>query len=1086
MFKKLLVLGVALVMVQGAWAADDARLMRWADVSAERVVFTYEGDLWSAGLQGGDAYRITSHAGNERHAKFSPDGTRLAFSASYDGGSDVYLMDARGGVPTRLTWHPGRDRVLGWTPDGAEVLFRSDRIMPFGAEELYAVSIEGGMPRRLPVDRAGLASLSPDGTMLAYNRLSREERTWKRHQGGTAQDIWVGSLAEQDYHRVTDWEGTDNYPMWHGTDLFFTSDRLHGTMNLFRMDPSTGETVALTDSSDYDVKYPSMGPEGIVFQRGEALFSYDFAGGQVRPIALSIRSDRVPVRSGLIRAGDNTGSFRPGPDGESLLLEARGELLLLPLDDDEEPENLTRTSGAREKDGVFSPDGERLAFISDRSGEEELWVADADGANAKQLTSDGNGYRFRPIWSPDGSFILFADKTLRLMMVDATSGKATEVDRGEYDDAWYRWGIQEFAVSADSAWIAFTKVENSLNDSIFLYEVASGERIQVTGPETKDWSPAFSTDGKYLYFLSDRTLNPIMGRLDQNHVFLDMTRAYLVLLGSDQVSPFVQAAKDDGEEDEDAEEGDEAGDIKIAVDRDGITGRVLLVEGIGAGDYDRLEATEDGFLYLKRNDQPFLKYQEVTDQGSESLELWGYNLADAESSKLMDGVSNYHLSSDSSQMAYSAGGQFGVVEAGNKADAGDGAVDPSRVKLRLDRQAEYLQIFNEAWRIQRDWFYDPGMHGVDWQATGEKYRQFISHCGNRADLNYLIGEMIGELNVGHTYIYGGERGRGGARVQVGRLGVDFSTPEGASHHRIERIVPGNHWYPGERSPLEEPGCSISDGDWLLAINGTEISADENIFVSLEDTVGRTITVTTSSSDSFEGSRDCRVRPVGSEYPLRYRAWVEANRKAVDEASGGRIGYLHIPDMMDSGLVEFARGWYHDFGKAGFIIDERYNGGGFVGDMIIDRLERQLWSFTQPREGKAIPGSERGTRAHLAVLINHDTGSNGEYFAEAIKIKGLAPLIGTRTWGGAVGIEPHQNLVDGGVTTPPQFAPYGLDGRWLIEGHGVVPDIVVENAPGEVLAGRDAQLERAIEVLMPKIEKDPRQIPDPPPYPDKSK
>ncbi|MEN8164455.1 MAG: protease, partial [Acidobacteriota bacterium] len=599
MFKRLLVVTMCMAGVQLALAADEGRLMRWSDASETQIVFTYEGDLWLAGSEGGDAFRITSHAGTERYAKFSPDGGRMAFSGSYDGGSDVYLMDARGGVPLRLTWHPGRDRVLGWTPDGSEVLFRSDREMPFGAEELYAVSVEGGMPRKLPVDRAGLAALSPDGTMLAYNRGSREDRTWKRHQGGTAQDIWLGSLAERDFHRVTDWQGTDNYPMWRGSDLFFTSDRLHGTMNLYRMDPSTGETTALTEYADFDVKYPSMGPAGIIFQYGEALHIYDLDDGEIRAIPVTIRSDRVPVRPALVKAGRNTGSFRPGPDGESLLLEARGELLLLPLDEDEEPENLTGTSGAREKDGVFSPDGEKLAFISDRSGDEELWVAAADGSNAKQLTSDRNGYRFRPIWSPDGSFILFADKTLRLTMVDATSGKATEVDRGEYDDAWYRWGIQEFTVSPDSAWIAYSLAEDSLNDSIFLYQVATGERLRVTGPETKDWSPAFSADGQYLYFLSDRTLNPIMGRMDQNHVFLDMTRAYLVLLQSDQVSPFVTPVKNDADGEETDENGDDDEEgVTVAVNSDGITDRVLLVEGIKAGDYDRLEATEDGFLYL--------------------------------------------------------------------------------------------------------------------------------------------------------------------------------------------------------------------------------------------------------------------------------------------------------------------------------------------------------------------------------------------------------------------------------------------------------------------------------------------------------
>ncbi len=1077
--RRVFFLGLCSMLLAGAAFSEDSHLMRWADLSSDRIVFTFEGDLWLVDADGGDAYRMTSDPGNESLAKFSPDGTMLAFTASYDGGSDVYLMDAGGGVPVRLTRHPARDRVLGWTPDGREILFRSDRVMPFRAEELYAVSVDGGTPRRLPVDRAGLAAISGNGEYLAYNRISREERTWKRHQGGTAQDIWLGSLETREYRRVTDWEGTDNYPMWHGADLFFTSDRLYGTMNLYRMDTRTFEIEPVTESHEYDVKYPSVGPGGIVFQMGETLHVYEFESGKIRDVHVTIRSDRVPVRPVLIDGKHNTGAFRPSPDGDAMLLEARGELLLLPVDETEEAKNLTATSGAREKDGVFSPDGTKIAFIADRSGEEALWVADADGSNARQLTFDADGFRYRPVWSPDGSFIIFGDKTLRLTLVDVESGQETVVDRGEFDDAWYRWGIQEYAVSPDSAWIAYSKVENSLNDSIFLYEVATGKHLRVTGPETRDWSPSFSLDGRFLFFLSERTLEPIMGQLDQNHVFLDMARAYLVLLRKGDSSPFVGPGVDE-------KDLSDENDVTVTVDPEGLTDRVLLVEGVPAGDYDRLEATSDGFLYLSRPRRSFLKYRKVDDRSSEGLELWSYDLGDDTTKQLMDGVFNYHLSTDASKMAYHAGGTFGVVDVGSKISAGDGAVDPGRVSLRLDRQAEFLQIFNEAWRIQRDWFYDPAMHGVDWEAVGEKYRRFVPDCGNRADLNYLIGEMIGELNAGHTYVYGGDVDRSGKHVAVGLLGADFSVPSGASHHRIDRIIPGNHWHPGERSPLEEPGCEISDGDWLLAIDGREVTADDNILAFLDDAPGRTITVTTNSVDSFDGASECRVRPLGSDRSLRYRAWVETNRKAVETASNGNIGYLHIPDMMDRGLIEFARGWYHDFGKQGFIIDERYNGGGFVGDMIIDRLERRVWSYTKPREGRPIPAPERCTRAHLAVLINADTGSNGEYFAEAIKIKGLAPLIGTRTWGGAVGIEPHQDLVDGGVTTPPQFAPYGLDRRWLIEGHGVDPDIVVENAPNEVLAGRDTQLEKAIGVLLERIEAEPRPVPPPPPYPDKSK
>ncbi len=1090
MVKKVLV-AVVIISCAVVVGAQDSRLMRWPDLSQERVIFTYEDDLWLVDAAGGDARRITNHPGSERYAKFSPDGATIAFTAAYDGGTDVYVMDARGGVPTRLTWHPGRERVLGWVPDGSAVLFRADRLMPFRAQELYAVSVSGGLPQRMPVDRAGLAAISPDGTMLAYNRITREDRTWKRHQGGTAQNIWLGSLEAGDFRPVTDWEGTDNFPMWAGDDLVFTSDREGGTLNLFRLRPDTGEVEALTTYDNFDVKNPSMGPAGVVFQYEEALHVLDLETGAVRQVPVAIRSDRVSVRTELVRAGDHIGSFRPSPDGEMLLLEARGELLALPIDDDEEPENLTRTPGAREKDGVFSPQGSLIAFFSDRSGEEELWVMGSNGENARQLTNDGAGFRFRPVWSPDGASILYGDKSLRLNIVDIESGEVAVVDRGEYDDAWYRWGIQEYGFSPDSRWVVYTKVEGSLNDSIFLYEVETGRRARITGPQTKDWSPSFSVDGKYLFFLSDRTLEPIMGRLDQNHLFLHMTRAYLVLLDADQVSPLVKGAEAD-EEDE-GEESDEKTDEKtddeidpVDIDLEGIEHRVLLVGGIAAGDYDRLEATEAGFLYLSRTDQPFLKYQEVTDHGGEELELWAYDLAEDESEKVMDGVANYHLSADARHMAYKAGDQYGIVDAGAEAESGDGAVDPGSIKLRVDRLAEYQQIFDEAWRIQRDWFYDPSMHGVDWRAVGDKYRQFVPYCGNRSDLNYLIGEMIGELNAGHTYVYGGDANTGGARVRVGLLGADFDTPPDAQYHRIERIVPGNGWHPSERSPLEEPGCRIREGDWLLAINGEPVGADDNVYQVLEDTVGRTITIAAGSNPTLDGAVECRVRPTSSTRGLRYRAWVEANRRVVDEASGGRIGYLHIPDMMDSGLIEFGRGWYNAVDRQGFIIDVRYNGGGFVGDMIIDRLERRLWSYTQPREGKPIPGSEGVSNAHLALIINQDTGSNGEYFSEAIKIKGLAPVIGMRTWGGAVGIEPHQDLVDGGVTTPPQFAPYGLDRRWLIEGHGVVPDIEVENWPVDVLAGRDAQLEAAVENVMERAEADPRTVPDPPAYPDKSK
>jgi tricorn protease len=1082
---------VLLGLAAAATAADEARLMRWADVHRDTVVFTYEDDLWLVPAAGGDARRITSHPGSERYAKFSPDGSRIAFTASYDGGTDVYVMDARGGVPIRLTYHPAADRVLGWHPDGERVLFRSRRGFPSRAEAVYLVSVAGGMPERLPVDRAGLASLSPDGRSLVYNRISREDRTWKRYQGGMAQDLWLGSLADRDYRRITDWPGTDNYPMWQDGAIYFSSDRTDGTLNLYRYDPATGAVTALTSYTDFDVKYPSEGPGAIVYQHGERLWLLDLATGASRPVEVRLGSDRVPVRPILEAIGDRHGAFRVTPDGETLLLEARGEILAIPAEEGE-PRNLTRSPGARDKDGVPSPDGEWIALSSDRSGAEELWLAPADGDGEWRRITDDGVFNLQPVWSPDGDRLLWSDKEMRLNLLELASGRVTTIDRGEVDDAWERWGIQDYVWSPDGRFVAYSKMEPSLNEAIFVHEPATGRTHRITDHVHQDWSPAFSADGRYLFFLSNRTFDPVMGFVDQNHVFLDMTLPYVVILRRDDPSPFAAGAgsADDGEageEDESESEGD--AEITVEIDFEGIEGRIVPAADVEPGNYFRLEASADGFLYLAKTEREFLKYQAVNDHTGGALELWGYVIDEAKATKLIDGIANYHLSADRERLVYRAGSSYGIVDAGAPAEVGDGEVALDEVRIRVDRQAEFEQIFAEAWRIQRDWFYDPGMHGVDWQGVYDRYRPLVASCGNRSDLNYLIGEMIGELNAGHTYVWGGDLGEGGRQVRVGLLGADLETPDGAPYHRIAHVIPGLNWQTddAERSPLAAPGCNVSDGDWLIAIDGVEVPSSDNVFAHLEDKVGRRVEVTTNRRPSADGATTCTVEPIGSELQLREREWVETNRRTVAEATGGAVGYLYLPAMMEDGLIEFARAFYPDYAKRAFIIDERYNGGGFVGDMIIDRLERRLWALTKPREGMVLRDPERCFHGHLAVLINEETGSNGEYFAEALKIKGLATLIGMRTWGGAVGIEPHQDLVDGGVTTPPQFGLFDLGGRWLIEGHGVDPDIEVQNLPGDVLAGRDAQLEAALAHLADRLAADPMTVPETaPPYPGKAK
>ncbi len=1072
--KILLVLFIVVGFVFG-----ESHLMRFADVSKDYIVFTYENDLWLVPITGGKAKRITRSDGKEIFAKFSPDGSKIAFTANYDGGNDVYVMDRDGSEPVRLTFHPASDLVIDWYPDGKHILFRSRREWPYRADKLYKVSIDGGMPEKVYVDRAGLASLSPDGKQLAYNRISREFRHWKRYKGGMAQDIWVGSLATGDFRPITKFRGTDNFPMWHESGLYFTSDSIDGTMNIFRYDFKSKSFTQMTFYKDYDVKYPSLGPDHIVFQYNEELHLLNLKNGQIRKVAVEIPSDRTFVRSTLLKNPERfVYTFALSPDGKRALLNIRGEIVNMPTDEGVTYQLTPNSSDSREKNAIWSPDGQWIAFFSDKTGEEELYLVSPTGGEWKQVTKNGFGFRTNPKWSPDSKYIIFHDKFMRLNLLDVKTGKITVVDQGEYDDAWYEWGIQTYAWSPDSRWIAYSKLEQSLYPSIFLYNVETGKRYRVTSEMTKDWSPSFSKDGKYLYFLSNRTFKPIMGFVDQNHIFLDMTRPYVLVLKEGDPSPF--APQTEGDQKEKNSEESRANNVQITTDN--FEARIVPAP-VKSGNLFHLEAVEDGFVYLKKTEYEFLKYQFVNDENrATNLELHRFSISKKKDETLMEGIGQYHLSADAKRLIYRAGNRFGVVDLG-KAKVGDGALNFKDVVLYIDRLKEFKQIFAEAWRIERDWFYDKNMHGLNWQKVRESYEKFVPFCGTREDLNYLIGEMIAELNAGHTYVYGGDLERGNY-VSTGLLGADIKMENGFP--RIARIVKGDNSDEKLRSPFLEPGCPIKTGDYILGIDGVKLEKNANIYQYLQGKANKLVEILYNSQQDFKGAKTYQIKTLGSEYALRYNEWVEQKANYVAQKSNGQIGYVHLPNMMEAGLIQFAKWFYPQYYKKAIIIDVRYNTGGFTSKMIHDRLERTINTYVQPREGKPTPVPERTFGGYLALIINHDTGSDGELFSDAWKLRELGPVIGERTWGGAVGIEPHQHLVDGGITTPPQFGEYNARGEWVIEGHGVDPTIPVTNWPKDVLKGRDAQLDKAIEVLMKKIASGPKSVFPKPTYPDKSK
>lgn len=1082
-----------------ARAGLDARLMRFPDVSATQVAFSYAGDIWIAPKQGGVATRLSTPPGDESFARFSPDGTMIAFSANYDGNGDVYVMPVAGGVPTRLTHHPMFDRVVDWTPDGKSILFVSGRDAGRDRyEQFFVVPKEGGMATKLPVPYGEFGSLSPDGRTLAYTTNGREFSTWKRYRGGWASEIWIYGLQDNRSQRISDGRVNDFQPVFAGGKLWFLSDRGDKMRaNLFVRDLSTGATRQVTQFTEQDARFPAAGPNEIVFEHEGKLKLLDLATEQVRAIDIEVRTDLASVKprvenvSGLITAASAS------PSGKRVAIVARGDVFSVPAEEGVTT-NLTRSSGTYERFVAWSPDGKTLAYWTDKNGEYELALRPAEGGDEKIVSSLGPGFRYAPWWSPDSKKIAFVDQAMYVKVLDVATGKATAIDRGI---DFYEGGLRGFhpSWSADSRWLAWSRSTEQAQSAIFLWDSKDGKTTQTTSGFQGEYSPVFDPDGKYLWLLTARSFEPVYGDFDNSWAYPNATQVACIPLRKDVPSPLApkndvedgkKASDDDdkdkkkddggsaksgdrskpgkkGDKDKDEKKADEA-PKPVAIDLDDFEHRLVVLPP-EAGNYADLGAVSGKVVYRR---------WPRTGSGGKTAPVLFFDLEKREEKTILDDAGSFEITAGREKALASKDGALFIVsvEEGQKLEK---KVPSGGLEATIDPRAEWRQIFNDAWRLERDFFYDPGMHGVDWPAMKARYGALLDHAITRADVNFVLGELIGELCSSHAYRWGGDIEEAPSR-NVGLLGCDFALEQG--RYRIARIVDGAPWDSQTRSPLAMPGVDVKEGDWILAVNGIEIDPAEDPYAAFDGLANATVELTVSAKPSFEGSRKVVVKLMDSEERLRQLAWVEANRKHVEERSGGKIGYVYVQDTGSGGQNDLVRMFYGQHEKQALLVDERFNSGGQIPDRFVELLNRPVtnyWGVRDGRDWQWPPMSQRGPKA---MLINGWSGSGGDCFPFFFRQAGLGPLIGRRTWGGLIGISGSPDLIDGGAVTVPTFSIYSTKGEWMIENYGVDPDIEVLDDPALMRDGKDPQLDKGIDWLLEELAKNPSERPKRPAYP----
>jgi tricorn protease len=1078
----------------GADRAPHAGMMRYPAISADRIVFSYADDLWVVPRAGGVAAPLASPEGLEQYPRFSPDGETIAFVGNYDGGADLYTVPVAGGVPARVTHHPQYETLCGWTPEG-RLLFHANGSAGLARQsQLYTVAPTGGLPERLPVPYGSYGALDGRGR-LAYTPMDRVGRTWKRYAGGLASDLWMVDLATGASRRLTDFEGTDVFPMWHGETLYFASDAgPRHRMNLWALDLESGERRQVTEFDD-DVRWPSIGPDAIVFVVGAELRVLDLATEESEVVHVRVPGARPQLRSRLVDAAEflSEGNWHASPSGKRVAVEARGDLWTLPAKHGQ-PRNLTATSGVAEREPTWSPDGRWIAYMSDASGDYELHVIRSDGkGEPRRVTTDGAPFRYSLAWSPDSKRISLVVKGGHLKLVDVASGEVTHVDS---DPLSQYPSTLEAVWSHDSAWLAYTRAdEASRNRSIWLHEVATGVSTQVTADFFSQRSPAFDREGRYLYYVGQGNWSPTYSAVDTTWIYRENEVLHLVPLREDVPSPFLpevdeetweEDEEEDEEEDADAQSPEAGGDAESeadgdegADDDDEDDGEEGSGDAEGADDIPeplridlegferravRLPVPPGSFRGLAVNDAGHLLYLRMGEQGAD-LKLLDVTADEPEEATVLEGVGGFQLTAKGDRMLYVKGGKPFLAKAA--AGAKGEPVSTEGMLVEVEPRAEWAQLLADTHRIYRDFFYVENMHGVDWDAAYADYAGRLEHAASRRDVGLLIAELISELNVGHAYTGGGDV-ESGPRRDVGLLGADLELHEGA--YRIVRILEGAPWDSDARGPLSQPGVDVSEGDYLLAVDGRPLDPARDPWAPFVGLAGDLVTLTVSADPAGgEDEREVTVRCLRSERDLRYRAWVEGNRRRVAERSGGRVGYVYVPNTGVDGQNELVRQFHAQRGMEALVIDDRWNGGGQIPTRFIELLNRPLVNHWARRDGADWVWPYDAHLGPKCMLINGAAGSGGDAFPAYFRKAGLGKLVGMRTWGGLVGISGNPALIDGGRITVPTFGYYDPDGTWGIEGYGVPPDLEVIDDPGAMRDGGDPQLEAAVDLMLAELE-----------------